>query len=402
MTRRCLLCASDKLEPLIDIGPQPIANRFLRTPDEKEERFPIALQQCATCGLVQIETPVPARALVPPFDWVTYNEPEAHLDDLVDTLMMLPGIGPGATAAGVSFKDDTTLARLERRGLRTWRLDLREDLGLNDAHSGLGVETIQDRLTPDAAHQIAARRGRADLLLVRHIVEHAARPHEFMDALKVLIAPNGYVVVEVPDCSRAMDACDYTTIWEEHTLYFTPATFDRGFASAGFDVVRSDNFAYPFENSLVAIATANGRDRRVEAAESIVARERDRGTTFGRNFPHYRDKVQRRLREHRRTRGPIALFGAGHLACTWVSVCGVEDEIDSIVDDNPRKRGLFMPGSKLPIVGSPALIERGITLCLLSLNPIGQEKVIANNAAFVERGGTFASIFPASVRALAL
>jgi len=61
-----------------------------------------------------------------------------------------------------------------------------------------------------------------------------------------------------------------------------------------------------------------------------------------------------------------------------------------------------MPGWRLPIVGSSALLDRGITLCLLSLNPIGQEKVIANNRAFADRGGIFASIFPASARGLAL
>ncbi len=249
---------------------------------------------------------------------------------------------------------------------------------------------------------IAARRGRADVLLVRHILEHAERPHEFMEALKMLTAPHGQVVVEVPDCSRAMDACDYTTIWEEHTLYFTPETFSQGLGAAGFDVVRSANYPYPFENSLVAMATANGAGHGAAPAGPAVARERDRGVTFGRSLSGTRDKVRRRLEEHRRLRGPIALFGAGHLACTWVSVCGVEDTIECVVDDNPHKRGLFMPGSKLPIVGSPALLERDITLCLLSLNPIGQDKVIANNAAFIERGGTFASIFPASARALPL
>ena len=73
-----------------------------------------------------------------------------------------------------------------------------------------------------------------------------------------------------------------------------------------------------------------------------------------------------------------------------------------VIDDNPHKRGLYMPGSKLPIAGSPALLERDISLCLLSLNPIGEQKVIEKNSAFVERGGTFASIFPASARALTL
>ena len=402
MTRGCLVCGSDDLTRLLDLGPQPISNRFLRTRDEEEERFPVALQQCGACGLVQIEAPVPARALVPPYDWITYNEPEPHLDDLVDTIVRLPGIGAGSVAAGVSFKDDSTLARLERKGVRTWRLDLAGDLGVDDGRSGHGVETIQDRLTPDAARAIAWRRGRADVLLVRHIFEHAERPHAFMEALRHLTAPGGYIVVEVPDCSRAMDACDYTTIWEEHTLYFTPQTFHHAFAAGGFDLVRAENYPYPFENSLVAIAKPGGDGSGARPPRAAVDEERRRGAAFGRSFADYRDKVRSFVDEHRRTRGPIALFGAGHLACTWVCAFGVADAIDCVIDDNPHKRGLFMPGSRLPIVGSPALLDRGITLCLLSLNPTGQEKVIANNRAFADRGGIFASIFPASARGLAL
>jgi C-methyltransferase-like protein/putative zinc binding protein/methyltransferase family protein len=396
--RGCFVCQSDRLVTLIDIGPQPISNRFLRTPAEREEQFPIALQQCEACGLIQIERPVPASALIPPYDWITYNEPEGHLDGVVDILLGLPGIGPGALAGGVSFKDDSTLARLERKGLDTWRLDLRQDLGVSDANPGYGVETVQDRLTPATADRIAERRGRADVLLVRHILEHANVPLDFMDALKRLTKPGGYIVIEVPDCSRALDGCDYTTIWEEHTLYYTPETFRQGFPLAGLAVVRMENYPYPFENSLVAIATANGAASAVRP--SMSALERQRAITFGQSLAAYREQVRRFLSEHRRTRGPIALFGAGHLACTFVSVFDVAGEIDCFIDDNPHKRGLYMPGSRLPILGSSALLERGITLCLLSLNPIGEEKVIRNNQAFVDRGGAFASIFPASAHAM--
>ena len=400
MSRACYVCGSAELERLLDIGPQPISNRFLKSPSDPEERFPIALRQCQACGLVQIETPVPASALVPPYDWIAYNEPEGHLDGLVEILTALPGINPGATAAGVSFKDDSTLARLEKKGLRRWRLDLREDLGVADAHRGYGVETVQDRLTPAAADEVAAKRGRVDVLLVRHILEHSSVPLDFIEALKRLTKPDGYIVVEVPDCSRAIDGCDYTTIWEEHTLYYTPDTFRSGFPLAGLDVARLENYPYPFENSLVAVLTRNGERSHAHPAPAMVERERQRGAAFGGAFAKYREKVRRFLREHRRDRGRIALFGAGHLACTFVSVFGIDDLFEFVIDDNPHKRGMYMPGSKLPIVGSEALLERGITLCLLSLNPLGEEKVVKNNAAFVERGGMFASIFPASACAL--
>ena len=404
MSRVCFLCRSAALSPVIDIGLQPIGNRFLKTQNDSEEKFPIALLQCSTCGVVQIEEPVPASALKPRYDWITYNEPEPHLDGLVDILTELPGIRPGSIAAGVSFKDDSTLARLEKKGLERWRLDPADDLGITE--KGIGVETIQDRLKPAVANAIVrgsakalAERPAADLLLVRHILEHATEPLQFIEALLRLVKPGGYVVVEVPDCSRAFDCRDYTTIWEEHTLYYTPDTFRQGFARAGLDVVRTENYPYPFENSLVAIVRrGNGAASTLDGTD--LERERRRGRMFGEAFPAERDRVRRFLEAYRREKGRIVLFGAGHLAVTFLGVFGVDDLMDGVIDDNPNKRGMFMPGSRLPIVGSSALGDRNISLCLLSLNPIGEEKVMANNRAFVERGGTFASIFPASAHAL--
>lgn len=399
MSRTCFLCKSTKLAPVIDIGPQPIGNRFLKKRDDPEEQFPIALLQCGACGLVQIEKPVPASALKPPYDWITYNEPEPHLDGLVDILMTLPGIGAGSIAAGVSFKDDSTLARLEKKGLKSWRLDPAADLGI--VEKGIGVETIQDRLSraKALAERSAAERPAADLLLVRHILEHATEPLQFIDALLGLIKPGGYLVVEVPDCSRAFDGRDYTTIWEEHTLYYTPDTFRQGFLRAGLDLVWTENYPYPFENSLVAVVR-RGSGVATVAADTDLEQERRRGRTFGDAFPAQRDRVRALFERYRREHGRIVLFGAGHLAVTYLSVFGVQDLVDAVIDDNPNKRGMFMPGSRLPIVGSSALGNPDVSLCLLSLNPIGEEKVMAANRAFVERGGTFASIFPASRHAL--
>jgi len=399
MSARCYTCGAD-VEALFDAGMQPIGNRFLQRRDQTEEQFPLALELCARCGLVQTTMPVPASALVPPYDWITYSEPEPHLDGMVDRLMTRPGIAAGAVAGGVSFKDDSTLARLASKGLRTWRLDMADDLGVTRA--GLGVETIQEVLTPGRADAAAARHGKADVLLVRHILEHAHDLGRFLESLRRLLAPGGYVVIEVPDCSRALAAGDYTTIWEEHTFYYTPETFARCLALNGFDVAGFENHPYPFENSLVAIArvSADARTGSRMPAADVLAAEVKRARAFASEFPGRRRRLRAYLEGLRKTRGKIALFGAGHLACTFVILFGIADLVECIIDDNPHKRGLFMPGSRLPVVGSDVLQSGGIALCLLSLNPIGEQKVMEKNQAFAGRGGTFASIFPASAHAL--
>lgn len=401
MTAGCYICETPQLMPVFDAGLQPIGNRFLKTPDAAEATYRLRVVQCATCGMLQMREPFPAEELLPAYDWVTYSEPEDHLDELADAIRALPGVTPDSLIAGVSFKDDTTLDRLTRRGMRNrWRLDLRDDLLLDWVHGGHGAETIQAYLTEEAARRIAARRGAADVLLVRHIAEHAYNPREFVRALTGLVKPDGYIVIEVPDCQRAQDAGDCTTLWEEHTLYFTPGTFQQSLKILGLEPVFFRNYVYPFENSLVAVVRPAPPGR---ADAAVAAEECARGAGFATRLEARRTAFRRYLEEYRRTDGRIAMFGAGHLAATFLTVMNVPGLIDFVVDDNPNKRGLLMPGSHLPIVGSDVLLSSAdVTLCLLGLNPLSEKKVMERQAAFTARGGVFKSIFPSSAVALEL
>jgi hypothetical protein len=206
------------------------------------------------------------------------------------------------------------------------------------------------------------------------------------------------VVFEVPDCTRALDHLDYSTLWEEHLLYFTPETFRHSFAAGGLSLVSLTNYPYIFEDCLVGIAKAEGTVTLTIPDQENLKRELERATTFAAELPKQRRMVDEFLTSTRRTMGKVALFGAGHLACAFVNILQIGQHFEFVVDDNPNKAGLYLPGSGLPIKASKHLLEDEIRLCLLSLNPFSEAKVIANNKQFTDRGGTFASIFPASTR----
>ncbi len=399
--KHCRLCSSNQLKLLLDCGPQPVGNRFLKSAAEPETLFSLVLWQCSSCGAVQLSEPIAAAELKPRFDWITYNEPEGHLDTLADLLRELPGVDAASVFAGISFKDDTTLARMRARGvLQTWRLETDTDLGVPE--HGIGAETIQDRLTVETTSRIAARRGAADVLLVRHIFEHAHDPERFLRAAMALVRLGGYLVFEVPDCSRAFDNFDFTTLWEEHVLYFTPATFHRAFVRSGLSLVLFECYPYPFENSLVAVFRNDGKGTVMAANDAEAAAECSRAGRFAAEFPQRSTRLRTFLADFKQRTGPVAMFGAGHLACTYLYLHGLQEVVEFVADDNPHKQGMFMPGSRLPILGSSALLECGVKLCLLSVNPESEEKVIARQKSFLDRGGMMASIFPASRHALKL
>ncbi len=398
--KTCRICQTPTLEVLLDCGPQPISNRFLSRPDESQQLHPLIVGLCEACAVLQLVDPLPGDELAPPFDWITYNEPEGHLDDLVARLTNLPDFGSGSRFIGVSYKEDTTFDRLDRLQFPNhYRLDVAVDLDLVAGNPG--IESIQQRLTPAVAARLGKQHGQADVVIARHILEHAENPAEFVAALRQLQCPNGRVVFEVPDCTRALDQFDYTTLWEEHLTYFTPTTYRHALDRWGMNVEEFVLYPYPTENSLVAI-TRPDRVASEAPTESLLEAERVRARRFAGGFSEWRESTSGALREFSRRTGPIAMFGAGHMSCMYLQLLGIADCVEFVVDDHPRKKGMFMPGSTLPIVGSERLRDDKIKLCLSSLAPESEVKVIARQQDFICDGGVFASIFPGKENSLNL
>jgi hypothetical protein len=394
----CQGCRQAAVQPLLDLGLQPVSNRFLVERQASEDRFPLAVGQCRTCGLVQLIDPWPSAELLPRFAWMTYREPEAHVPDLAKRLVAELGLGPASRVCGYSSKDDSMLAALAAEGVGNgWHLSTEPVLA--KGRPSAAVETLTDDLTPAIAADLKAQRGAVDLIVIRQILEHAANLGQLLDSLQALLAPGGAVAVEIPDCSYWLRDADYTGIWEEHRLYLTPETATTAFRTGGFAVQAMHRFPYPFEDSLVFLLrpTAAGNRPQPQGAAAAMATAR----RFANEFQPTARRYAQAIADLRARHGQVAVFGAGHFACAFLNYLGLGAEVDAVIDDNPHKVGLFMPGCRLPIVPSSVLAEPGIGVCLTSFAPENEEKVMAKHPAFTARGGVFRSIFPSSPRSLA-
>jgi hypothetical protein len=150
----------------------------------------------------------------------------------------------------------------------------------------------------------------------------------------------------------------------------------------------------------VLLARKTGAPGPVRIAADANRQQGELFEQYARAYEPAKRQLRALLEAERASAGPIALFGAGHLACAFANFMEVADLIDFVADDTPQKQDKFLPGARLPILSSQALVERGVGLCLLALSINNEDKVIARNAAFVEAGGRFRSIFRASPRSI--
>ena len=394
----CLVCGSPEVVERLDVGSHPVSSFFLKEANAPERNFRLALGQCEACATIQIMQPVPHDALVPPYDWLFAREPEEHLDGVVDQIVALPGVTTDSVIGALTSKDDTTVDRFTRKGFKhSWRVTLDGDLGVTNPAAN--IETVQKLTTPERMSAIAARRGAADVLIVRHIMEHAEDLHAFIHGIAALVKPGGIIMVEVPDCTTSLRLNDYCMVWEEHSLFLTPETFAPLLTIGGFEPIRTDIYPLPFENSLVQLARKTGGPGPVRITDAARA-QTGWLARYADAYEPARKELRARLERVRAEKGPIALFGAGHLACAFANFMGVTDLIDFVADDTPQKQNKFLPGARLPILPSAALAERKIALCLLALSINNENAVIGRNEAFTRTGGTFRSIFRASPRSV--
>jgi SAM-dependent methyltransferase len=397
MINTCISCNSDQVECLLNLGEQPPSNRYLTSPDDECEHHLLRFGVCVQCGLAQLIDPMKASIVQSRFPWVTYNEPEGHLDNLVEQIESLGMLKSDAFVMGVTYKDDSTLARCLRKGVKhAHRLSQAEDLEIIDDLASL--ETVQGLLNKAKADELVKKYGQADVLFVRHILEHVHEPKHLVQACHRLTKPGGLIVFEVPDCRKVFDGNDHCFLWEEHIAYFTPETLKGFLQQEGFHKISSFVYPYPMEGSLVAIVVNDIVDCKMDPVKNIeeIRRVRNFATSFAARKNTIQSMLDKRLEKGCR----IALFGAGHLAAKFVNFYQLKDRFIGVIDDSPHKQNHYLPGSALPVITSTCLDAGEIDLCLLALSPESEAKVRKSRSDFLASGGIFQSIFSASASSI--
>jgi len=380
---------------LLDFGTQPVSSNFRESKSAKCKTLPIHLVQDIETGIIRLDPPPQRELLIHPSRSIAPNEPESHLDDLVKNILVQKPFPNKSTVVGISEKDKSLVARFSDLGWDCWMLDCVADLGLSKEHS---VESIPDVLTEERARRIVEKRGQADLIVARHIWEHTAHHSMFAAGLKALLADDGLILLEVPDCLSMLELNDYTMIWEEHLFYFTHQTFLDSLKSVGLHPELSYQFATNQED--VSVAVVCPADSKTPSRSRVILKKAlDLGLSYSDNFPRQKERVHDLLDSFKR-RGNIGIVGAGHLTVAFVNYLELSHLIDLALDDDPGKQGMFLPGTDIPIFSPKLVHDRDISLLLIGIHPPSSDKLIERLQYETSQVFDWFSIFPRGAKCL--
>ncbi|ALM83224.1 class I SAM-dependent methyltransferase [Bordetella sp. N] len=183
----------------------------------------------------------------------------------------------------------------------------------------------------------------ADLVVMRHVLEHIPQPHGFLAMIQQVFG-TGSVYIEVPSHDWIVENQAFFDITYEHVNYFSQAALRRLFDDA--DAQAGLLFGDQYQYILADIAKLS------DAFPAAYAGEAWRMLDFDELFPQLRERIHA-LDASAGVQGKVYLWGAATKGCMFLVHCmrhgKLVDKLGFAVDINPRKCGKFLPGSLVPI-----------------------------------------------------
>ena len=176
---------------------------------------------------------------------------------------------------------------------------------------------------------------------------------------------------ELPDVLRVLRETAFWDIYYEHCSYFSPGSLARLFRSCGFEVLAVE---LDYDDQYILLEA-----QRAAAASRCRRRSRSSGSRgtwseFERRCAEVLAGWRERLAAQRRDGRRVALWGSGSKAVSFLTTLAVADEVETVVDINPRKHGKFMPGTGHEVFAPEDLRARPPDL-VIAMNPVYLEEI---------------------------
>lgn len=399
----CRFCENALSHSFTDLGMSPPSNRYLRADQLKEMEpfFPLHAYVCDKCFLVQLEQfHTPEEIFASEYAYFSsYSESWLkHAREYCEKMQGAYNLNKSSLVIEIASNDGYLLQNFVRAGIPC--LGIEPAANVAKVAVEKGVPTRVEFFGTAIAKKLSAEGKQADLLLGNNVLAHVPDLNDFVAGLKILLKPSGVITFEFPHLLQLMQQNQFDTIYHEHFCYFSLLAIDKVFAKHGLTIFNAEELP-THGGSLRIHATHSGERPIAPSFEAVMKKEKSYGLDKGATYDRYADQVKETKRKllaflcDAKAKGKkIVAYGAAAKGNTLLNYCGVRgDFLDYVVDLNPHKQNMFLPGTHIPIYAPDKIKETKPDIVLILPWNI-KDEVVKQMSFIKEWGGQFAVPIP--------
>jgi C-methyltransferase-like protein/putative zinc binding protein/methyltransferase family protein len=362
--KNCRLCGGSDLDTFLSLGNQPLANSLLEAHELKlpEYTAPLELCRCLICGHVQLTHTVPPEIMFANYRYKSGVNAawHRHCEELADRCATQRGF-----VVDIASNDGTLLEYFAKQGWKVLGIEPAENL----AHS---LPVVRDYWSTSFAISLRKTYGPADLIIAQNVFGHVDDPLDFLMGVQVMLAEDGQCIIEVPSLMELFRNTAFDTIYHEHLSYWSLDAVTL-IAKMAQLVVTDVELLRVHGGSLRVTLKRNGTGTPAVFKMLFEENKLLKSKRTFKNFPKIvngllteLDMLLRQYKKDGQVVGAYAASAKGATLLNLLSLIGTPLPA-YVLDDNPLKQNMYMPGSHVPIF-SPLLIGEVDIMMLLAWN----------------------------------
>ena len=332
---RTSICIEDlSHRELFELAAIPAVDHFSQDKSASLESklYPLSIYQCPTCKLVQVSESPSVELFYERYIYESSSSPDMR-DNFISLkesiLELITDNQRVKRVLDIGCNDGLLLSLFDEDSYELYGTD----------PSPIAKKAQKTNYTLFSEYfpgQHALKNGPYDVIIGTNSLAHIPNIGDCFSSIASILADDGFLVIEVSDFERMGDAGAWDYIYHEHLYYYTVESLATLLKSNGLNIIRVDDVPTKggslrvFANKKCTntmFQNESSATNILDALKKSYAGCVDCYQSLGQKYPH------------------ANIYGYG--ACATGSVALAQSSffrrIEKIIDDNPKRQGLFTP-----------------------------------------------------------
>ena len=347
----CRICNSNKTKEILNLGRQPLANKYPKNSQEikKEKKYILSVFLCTNCKAGQIKNIISRKLMFEKYFYLSSvnNKLKNHFINLAKKLKSAKFV------VDIGSNDGVLLEPLKKLKIKSIGID--PSINVGKIANKKGLKTFIGFFDQNIINKILKKYPKPDVIVASSIITHIEKPNTFIENLKAFIDKDGLIILEIEYLLNFIKNLEYERFYFDRPFYYSATSIEILFNSVGmtlYDIEIIDTHG----GSLRLFIKNNLNVKKTSRCLDILKKEQNQLNV--KTFKNFRLKIKKssnkllnQLNSYKKLKKTVIGYGSPARVSTITNFTNITSQhIEYIIDDNPIKQNKFTPGSHIRIL----------------------------------------------------